>query len=238
MKATTPVPSASPPLLYTYRRCPYAMRARMALLVANVAFDAYEIVLRDKPAAMLNRSPKGTVPVLVLSSGQVLEQSWHIVEWALTQNHATAEVQYWWLQAQTPDNLELLHRNDEDFKYHLDRYKYPERFATSGNAEATDEPTGHRDQAVKVLLEPLEQRLAKEPFLGGTQPCATDLGIFPFVRQFSAVNPAWFERLPLVHVKNWLVHWLQSSLFETCMQKLPSNIIAPFQLNCNISVNR
>lgn len=228
MKATTPVPPASPPLLYTYRRCPYAMRARMALLVANVAFDAHEIILRDKPAAMLSRSPKGTVPVLALPDGEVLEQSWDIVEWALTQNHATAEVQHWWHQAQTPDNLELLHRNDGDFKYHLDRYKYPERFATSGNTEASNEPAGHRDQAVKVLLEPLEQRLAKERFLGGTQPCATDLGIFPFVRQFAAVDPAWFDSSPLPHVKSWLTHWLGSPLFKACMQKLPSNVVAPF----------
>ncbi len=228
MKATTPVPSASPSLLYTYRRCPYAMRARMALLVANAAFDAHEIILRDKPAAMLSRSPKGTVPVLALPDGEVLEQSWDIVEWALTQNHATAEVQHWWHQAQTPDNLELLHRNDGDFKYHLDRYKYPERFATSGNTEASNEPAGHRDQAVKVLLEPLEQRLAKERFLGGTQPCATDLGIFPFVRQFAAVDPAWFDSSPLPHVKSWLTHWLGSPLFKACMQKLPSNVVAPF----------
>lgn len=159
MKATTPVPPASRPLLYTYRRCPYAMRARLALLVAGVAFDAHEIILRDKPTAMLNYSHKGTVPVLVLPDGQVLEQSWDIVEWALTQERMTADVQHWWHQAQTPDNLELLHRNDGDFKHHLDRYKYPERFAASGNAEATNEPAGHRDLAVKVLLEPLEQRV-------------------------------------------------------------------------------
>lgn len=228
MKATTPVPSASPSLLYTYRRCPYAMRARMALLVANAAFDAHEIILRDKPAAMLSRSPKGTVPVLALPDGEVLEQSWDIVEWALTQNHATAEVQHWWHQAQTPDNLELLHRNDGDFKHHLDQYKYPQRFTTSGSAEVTDEPAGHRNLAVKVLLEPLEQRLAKERFLGGVQPCATDIGIFPFVRQFAAVDPVWFDSLPLAHVKNWLAYWLGSPLFEACMQKLPSNVVAPF----------
>ena len=90
------------PLLYTYRRCPYAMRARMALLVAGITFDAHEIVLREKPAAMLAASPKGTVPVLVLPSGQVLEQSWDIVAWALTHESADAEAQAWWSRAQTP----------------------------------------------------------------------------------------------------------------------------------------
>ncbi|MDD2609898.1 MAG: glutathione S-transferase [Giesbergeria sp.] len=216
---------SSRPLLYTYRRCPYAMRARMALLVADIAFDAHDVILRDKPAALLAASPKGTVPVLVLPDGQVLEQSWDIVQWALSHDQTSAEVQSWWSRAQTPDNLALLRCNDGDFKHHLDRYKYPERFTAedSASAAATDRRVGHRDQAVAVLLERLEHRLAEQPFLGGAQPCATDFGIFPFVRQFAAVNPAWFETLPLWHVKRWLADWLQSPLFETCMHKLPSN---------------
>lgn len=217
------------PLLYTYRRCPYAMRARMALLVANVALEAHEIVLRAKPAAMLAASPKGTVPVLVLPDGQVLEQSWDIVQWALTQSQASAAVQSWWSRAQTPDNLALLHCNDGDFKHHLDRYKYPERFTAqdSANACPTNRRAGHRDRAVAVLLEHLEQRLAQQPFLGGAQACATDIGIFPFVRQFASVDAAWFAALPLEHVKTWLVYWLASPLFAACMQKLPSNTTSP-----------
>ncbi|MDD2609904.1 MAG: glutathione S-transferase [Giesbergeria sp.] len=222
--------SSSRPLLYTYRRCPYAMRARMALLVANIAFDAHDIILRDKPAAMLAISPKGTVPVLVLPDDQVLEQSWDIVQWALSHQQASAEAKSWWSRAQTPDNLELLHCNDGDFKHHLDRYKYPERFAVEDSTGGGDKAIGHRDQAVAVLLEPLEQRLAQQPFLGGTQPCATDVGIFPFVRQFAAINPAWFENLPLWNIKRWLADWLQSPLFEACMHKLPSNVAEPFPM--------
>jgi glutathione S-transferase len=218
------------PLLYTYRRCPYAMRARMALLVANVAFDAHEIVLRDKPAALLAASPKGTVPVLVLPGGRVLEQSWDIVEWALTQDGASDQVQAWWSRAQTPDNLDLLRCNDGNFKYHLDRYKYPERFAPTEGGGRADTHADHRDRAVAALLQPMEQRLALAPYLGGEQPCASDFGIFPFVRQFAAVDPAWFGSLPLGRVQTWLVGWLHSPLFEACMQKLPSNQRIPFPL--------
>lgn len=212
------------PLLYTYRRCPYAMRARMALLVAGIAFDAHEIVLRDKPAAMLAASPKGTVPVLVLPDRQVLEQSWDIVEWALTHEGTGAEIQAWWARAQSPQNLDLLRCNDGDFKHHLDRYKYPERFAQDAASSVTaDGRTFHRDQAVAVLLERLERCLAGHAYLGGAQPCAADIGIFPFVRQFAAVDPMWFDALPLGRVQAWLTHWVQSSLFEACMQKLPSH---------------
>ena len=221
--------SPSIPLLFTYRRCPYAMRARMGLLLAGISFDAHEIVLRDKPAAMLAASPKGTVPVLLLPDGRVLEQSWDIVRWALTQGQASAEVQGWWSRAQTPENLDLMRCNDGDFKHHLDRYKYPERFAPADSADAVARRRlEHRKQAVTALLERLEHRLAEQPYLGGAQTCATDIGIFPFVRQFAAVDPVWFDALTFVHVKAWLTGWLQSPLFEACMRKLPSNVRQPF----------
>ena len=201
----------------------------MGLLLAGISFDAHEIVLRDKPAAMLAASPKGTVPVLMLPDGLVLEESWDIVRWALTQGQASAEVQGWWSRAQTPENLDLLRRNDGDFKHHLDRYKYPERFAPADGADAVArrrvEP---RDQAVTAVLERLEHRLAEQEFLGGAQPCATDVGVFPFVRQFAAVDRDWFDSLRFEHVKAWLSRWLQSPLFEACMKKLPSNVREPF----------
>ena len=108
------------PLLYTYRRCPYAMRARMALLVADIAFDAHEVSLRDKPPDMLLLSPKGSVPVMPLPDGQVLEQSWEIMGWAL----ARQATEVWWAAAQTAENLAWLAKNDCDFKHRLDRYKY------------------------------------------------------------------------------------------------------------------
>ncbi|WP_342128667.1 glutathione S-transferase [Hydrogenophaga sp. OTU3427] len=199
------------PLLYTYRRCPYAMRARMALLAAGVAFDAREIVLRDKPAEMLALSPKGTVPVLVLPTGEVLEQSWDIMAWAWSAHDALG----WWAGAQTPQNLQLLATNDADFKHHLDRYKYPERFG------GTDRE-GHRAQAVATLLIPLDARLREADFLGGDAPCATDLAVFPFVRQFAMVDPTWWERVDLPALKPWLAAWLSHPLFAACMAKLPA----------------
>jgi glutathione S-transferase len=217
-----PMP-AERPLLYTYRRCPYAMRARMALLVAGIPFDAHEIVLRDKPAGLLSASPKGTVPVLVLPVGAVSDQSWDIVRWALTHPDAQPEAHAWWSTAESDDNRRLLDLNDNDFKHHLDRYKYPERFADLKPEDKAGWQGEHRSQAVKRLLEPLEQRLQQAPFLGGNTPCATDFGIFPFVRQFAAVNEAWFAGLPVPQVQKWLQGWLGSPLFQRCMAKWPSN---------------
>ncbi len=216
------------PLLYTYRRCPYAMRARMALLVAGIPFDAHEIVLRDKPPALLEASPKGTVPVLVLTDGCVIEQSWDIVGWALTQPDQAESIQAWWHLAQSDANAALLHTHDGVFKHHLDRCKYPERFSNEQHATVSDVRELHRTQAVQALLQPLEERLTDAAFLGGTSPCATDIGIFPFVRQFAAIDPAWFDHLPLGHVKRWLAHWLQSPLFSACMAKLPANLPTRF----------
>jgi glutathione S-transferase len=205
------------PLLYTYRRCPYAMRARMALLQAAVAFDAHEIVLRDKPAAMLAASPKGTVPVLVLPDGRVLEESLDIMRWAFEGRDGDG----WWSRAQAPANLDLVARNDGPFKQQLDRYKYPQRHAGAAPSQA-------RDEAVRCLLHPLEQRLASERWLGGDAPCAADLAIFPFVRQFRAVDPAWFDAQGLHATQAWLHGWLGCEQFELCMRKLPTGLTLRF----------
>lgn len=211
---TSPAPEPPPqlPLLYSYRRCPYAMRARMALLQAGRAFQLTEVVLRDKPAALLALSPKGTVPVLHLPDGQVLEESWDIMRWALAPDDRDG----WWQRAQSAENLALLACNDGAFKHHLDRYKYPERYP--GEAPARER---HREQAAASMLVPLQQRLAMQPYLGGSTPCATDLAIFPFVRQFAAVDPAWFAGQPWAALQGWLAGWVGSGLFETCMVKVP-----------------
>lgn len=200
------------PLLYSYRRCPYAMRARMALLVAGIAFEAHDIVLRDKPAAMLALSPKGTVPVLVLPDGTVLEQSLDIMQWAWHQHDPAG----WWVRAQSADNLALLAVCDGPFKHQLDRYKYPERF---DDVEHRAQP---RDAAVDALLVPLDAQLKRHGQLGGESPCATDLAVFPFVRQFAAVEPGWFASLPLPALQAWLAGWLAHPLFEAAMVKLPT----------------
>ncbi len=215
----SPSTLATLPLLYSYRRCPYAMRARMALLQAGHAFQAFEVVLRDKPAELLHLSPKGTVPVLHLPDGRVLDESLDIMAWA----GSSTDERGWWHRTQSAENLDLLRCNDGDFKQQLDRYKYPERFP--------DETRGHdtaRSHAVKALLVPLEARLQRQPQLGGNEPCATDLAIFPFVRQFAAVDRAWFDAQPLPALQAWLAAWLTSWLFTACMAKLPPQTVVCF----------
>lgn len=189
----------------------------MALLVAGIAFDAHEVSLRDKPPEMLAISPKGSVPVMRLPEGVVLEQSWDIMRWALEPQATKA----WWRGAQAADNLEWLAKNDGLFKHQLDRYKYPERY---------NEPDREifREQAVTSFLSPLNSRLEKSKFLGGNEPCATDLALFPFVRQFAAVEPKWFELMLLPALQAWLADWLSHPLFVQCMHKLPSQTTVPF----------
>ena len=193
------------------------MRARMALLSAGHIFDAWEIVLRDKPAALLQASPKATVPVLVLANGDVLEQSWDIMQWALADRDPNGA----WKRGQSPRNLALITANDGPFKQWLDRYKYPQR-----NPQWSAEQS--RAEAVGSLLAPLEDALAAQPFLGGTQPCVTDWALFPFVRQFRGVDPDWFDAQAWPAIHRWLGHWLASPLFAWCMHKLPVNQTMPW----------
>lgn len=202
-----------PPLLYSYRRCPYAMRARMALLQAGVAFRAFEISLRDKPAEMLALSPKGTVPVLQLPD-RVIDESWEVMRWAF---EGGGDPGGWWQRAQSAENLARLQRNDGEFKRLLDRHKYPERFASEGRSREAV-----RAQALSSVLMPLEAQLQHTPHLGGAVPCATDLAIFPFVRQFAMVDPAWWAAQSLPALQAWLSAWLGSELFEACMRKVPT----------------
>lgn len=182
------------------------------MLQAGTAFEAVEVSLRDKPASLLALSPKATVPVLQLPDGSVIDESWDILHWAL----ATPDSQGWWARAQSPANLDLVQRNDGDFKRHLDRWKYPQRYA---DGHLT--PDAHRDAALDVLLQSLEARLQGEPYLGGATPCATDLAVMPFVRQFASVDPEWFAAQNLPSVQAWLGGWLVSPLFVLCMYKLP-----------------
>ncbi len=191
----------------------------MALLQARQAFQVHEIVLRDKPAALLALSPKATVPVLALPDGRVLEESWDIMAWAL----ATDDSEGWWRRAQSAENLGLLHRNDGEFKHHLDRYKYPDRHHGDAMSRAAA-----RSSAVAALLVPLEARLQREAYLGGAAPCATDLAIFPFIRQFAAVEPRWFADQRLQALQAWLAAWLGSGLFEACMTKIAPQRVATF----------
>lgn len=199
------------PVLYSFRRCPYAMRARLALAVSGQVCELREVVLRNKPQGLLQASPKATVPVLVLADGQVLEQSLDIMLWALRQRDPEG-----WLKpshCSLEDMLALIGECDGHFKQALDRCKYPNRHPESDTALA-------RTQAVEWLLG-LEARLAQRPFLFGNHAALADMAIAPFIRQFAGIDAVWWDSKPLPHLQTWLARWQASSLFESVMHKLP-----------------
>lgn len=190
------------PILYSFRRCPYAMRARLALAVSRATLELREIKLSAKPDAMLVASPKGTVPVLVLPDGAVIDESLDIMRWAL----AEADPEQW-LDRTDPD---LIAQCDGPFKHALDRTKYPDRHGA--------DPLEHREQGLKFLRQ-LDKRLSSAGQLCGAIRGLADAEIIPFVRQFAAVDPEWFAAQPLPHVRPWLEGHLASSLFAAIMQR-------------------
>ena len=175
------------PILYSFRRCPFAMRARLALAVSGARYEGREIILRAKPAALLAASAKGTVPVLVLPEGEIIDQSLDIMRWALAKCDPEG-----WLERDDPS---LIGANDGPFKHDLDRYKYPDRHDADALA--------HREHGLTFLRD-LDSRLAISSFLGGPVRGLTDAAIMPFVRQFAAVDPDWFAAQPLPHLHSWL----------------------------------
>jgi len=189
--------------LYSFRRCPYAMRARMALSIAGVEYEHREVLLRDKPDAMLALSPKGSVPVFD-AGGAVLDESIDIMRWALPDAVIDADI------------VELI---DGPFKLHLDRYKYASRY--NPEAKRGDVNLDHRAQAVAALAL-VETRLQDQSYLSGDQMGPTDMASFPFVRQFAAVEPEWWQaELALAQTRNWLAACLQTEIFKSVMQKFP-----------------
>jgi glutathione S-transferase len=186
------------------------MRARMALYAADITFDIEEISLRDKPQHMLEVSPKGTVPVLCLPQGRVLEESLDIMRWALD----VSDPGQWLEGLNNSVAQDLLKRNDGDFKKALDAYKYPSRYP---DLSATDA----RDRAVSVLINPLADVLSSGAYIGGAKPVLQDVAIFPFVRQFAGVDPDWFAQGVPASVKSWLTSWVESGLFARTMHKAP-----------------
>lgn len=199
------------PFLYTFRRCPYAMRARLALSAARLVIRVREVVLRDKPAEMLEASPKGTVPVLVLESGEVIDESLDVMRWALAQNDAEG-----WLSADAAETDALIAQNDGPFKRALDRYKYPNRYADEGA-----DPVANRDAGL-AILEGLSERIAANGGqLFGPAPTLADMAIFPFVRQFAHTDMDWWESAAPGPVKTWLAGHKDSARFKAIMKKYP-----------------
>ncbi len=188
------------PVLYSFRRCPYAMRARLALAISGTTCELREVKLSNKPEALLAASPKGTVPVLVPGDAAVIDESIDIMRWALSRRDPEG-----WLQR---DDTALIAANDGPFKHDLDRYKYPDRHGSDSLA--------HRESALGFLGD-LDDRLAAHGQLCGAARGMADAAIFPFVRQFAAVERDWFAALPLPHLRKWLAGHLESPLFKAIM---------------------
>ena len=197
------------PILYSYRRCPYAMRARMALKYSGIQLDHREIALRDKPKSMLLASPKGTVPVLCID-GQVIDQSLDIMHWALQKSDPDG-----WKNVDEKLANDWLEKNDGPFKTLLDQYKYPNRYPELNPEEVFN-------TAMELMLKPIEIALSNHEYLLGNKLSWVDIAIFPFIRQFAGVNSQRFEELPLPKTRKWLTQHIQSDLFESVMEKYPT----------------
>ena len=195
--------------LYSFRRCPYAMRARLAIAYSQQQVALREITLKIKPEAMIALSAKGTVPVLQLSNGSVLDESLDIMVWALEKSDPDG-----WLNADLSEMLNLIDENDFEFKTWLDKYKYAERFPQ----QTADY---YREQAQEFLFK-IENRLLASPYLFGERISLADMAIFPFIRQFSAINQTCFEKSPYPRLQIWLAHFNNSTLFHSVMKKYPT----------------
>ena len=195
-------------ILYSYRRCPYAMRARMALKYAGIDVEHREIELRNKPRSMLLASPKGTVPVLCIGD-VVLDQSVDIMQWAIKQSDPAR-----WGDVDDAIAQHWIGKNDGPFKALLDQYKYPNRFPELDSEEVLNE-------ALQLMLLPMEQALQKSQYLLGEKMTWVDVAIFPFIRQFSMADAKKFEQLSIPAVKAWLTQHLDSDLFNSVMHKHP-----------------
>lgn len=195
------------PVLYTFRRCPYAIRARMALRYANITVRVREVELKNKTAAMLDVSPKGTVPILQLTNGLVIDESLDIMYWAL----ACSDPNGWLKDGEQATIKQWITINDVQFKPLLDSYKYPQR------TEKQD-PIFYRNQSMPYLLS-LNSALNEHQWLLGDHMGLTDVALFPFIRQFAMVDSDWFWKSDLSALQNWLQCLIDSDLFLSVMKK-------------------
>lgn len=213
------------PILFSFRRCPYAIRARMALFSSNIQFELREVDLKNKPQSLINHSPKATLPVLVLIDGTVIDESLDVMLWALglpipqclsrfEDKHVDTKHPWLLLPEEHTLSLQLIKMNDQEFKPILDHYKYADRFPEKF-------PEDYRQQA-EDFLSRLEQRLNQNRFLFKNVISLADVAIFPFIRQFAFVDKTWFDQSPYPKLQRWLAYFLESSLFLTVMTKYPA----------------
>ena len=201
-------------LLYSFRRCPYAIRARIAILTSGINVEIREITLKDKPSALMRSSSKATVPVLITADKRIIDESIDIMNWALKQSDPEK-----WLPSDTKEEQltsELTKNNDHIFKHFLDRYKYSDRYPE--NSELY-----YRQQAELTLIN-LEHHLTHNTYLVSNRLTMVDVALLPFIRQFAFVNKAWFDEAPYPKIQAWLERFITSELFNSSMVKL-----APWQ---------
>ena len=195
------------PILYSFRRCPYAMRARMAIHISGQKCELREVLLRDKPPSMLEYSAKGTVPVLILQDGKVIDESLDVIDWALNLN----DPDDWQRSKDKEKTKELIKINDGEFKYHLDRYKYSKRYDN-------EDPEFHRKKCLK-FIESINNELNNSKYIFDDNISYADIVVLPFIRQFRIADIEWFDSLPYDNLKKWLSSFLDSSLLNSIMKK-------------------
>ena len=195
------------PILYSFRRCPYAMRARMAIHISGQRCELREVLLRDKPPSMLEYSAKGTVPVLILQDGKVIDESLDVIDWALNLN----DPDDWQRSKDKEKTKELIKINDGEFKYHLDRYKYSKRYDN-------EDPEFHRKKCLK-FIESVNNELNNSEYIFDDNISYADIVLLPFIRQFRIADIEWFDSLPYDNLKKWLSSFLGSSLLNSIMKK-------------------
>ena len=195
------------PILYSFRRCPYAMRARMAIHISGQKCQLREVLLRDKPPSMLEYSAKGTVPVLILQDGKVIDESLDVIDWALNLN----DPDDWQRSKDKEKTKELIKINDGEFKYHLDRYKYSKRYDN-------EDPEFHRKKCLE-FIESINNELNNSKYIFDDNISYADIVLLPFIRQFRIADIEWFDSLPYDNLKKWLSRFLDSSLLNSSMKK-------------------
>ena len=195
------------PILYSFRRCPYAMRARMAIHISGQKCELREVLLRNKPPSMLEYSAKGTVPVLILQDGKVIDESLDVIDWALNLN----DPDDWQRSKDKEKTKELIKINDGEFKYHLDRYKYSKRYDN-------EDPEFHRKKCLK-FIESVNNELNNSKYIFDDNISYADIVLLPFIRQFRIADIEWFDSLPYDNLKKWLSSFLDSSLLHSIMKK-------------------
>ncbi len=179
----------------------------MAIYTSQQKCEIREVLLKDKPPSMLGYSSKGTVPVLVLQSGNVIDESLDVIDWALDIN----DPYNWKRSKDSKKTKELIEINDGDFKFHLDRYKYSKRYEN-------EDPNFHREKCL-TFIKMINEELKDSKYIYDNEISYIDISLLPFIRQFRIADNEWFDELPYENVKSWLSKFLDSSLLNSIMKK-------------------